>query len=114
VRTVGNPLVLAPLLRLRISESRSDFRVQTIQPQNNFVRWHLLRERLLAALSSFFGIVALVLAAVGLYGVLNYSVIQGEVSVSVRDAAEAAADALPTRFRFRQRAPRAECSEQLG
>ena len=36
----------------------------------------LLRERLLALLSGFFALVGLVLAAVGLYGVLTYAVVQ--------------------------------------
>ena len=50
------------------------FRVHAIETQSDFVRSHLVRERLLATLSLFFALVALVLAAVGLYGVLNYSV----------------------------------------
>ena len=58
----------------------------TIQPQNNFIRWHLVRERLLATLALFFAVVALALAAVGLYGVLNYSVTRQRREISIRMA----------------------------
>jgi ABC-type antimicrobial peptide transport system permease subunit len=46
----------------------------------------LRRERLLATLSLFFAIVALVLAAVGLYGVLNYSVTRQRRQIGIRMA----------------------------
>jgi hypothetical protein len=74
VRTAGNPLALAPVLRQRLTAARPGFRIRTVLPQSDYVTWNMLRERLLAALSFFFAVVALVLAAVGLYGVLNHSV----------------------------------------
>jgi putative ABC transport system permease protein len=86
VRTTGDSLALAPILRRESFRVRSDLRIHSIQPQDNFIRWHLVRERLLAALSLFFALVALVLAAVGLYGVLNYSVIRQRHDISIRMA----------------------------
>lgn len=84
VRTAGDPRALAPALRKVISQT--DVRVKTIQAQSQFVLWHLLRERLLATLSLFFAIVALVLAAFGLFGVMNYSVTQQRREIGIRMA----------------------------
>jgi putative ABC transport system permease protein len=54
--------------------------------QEELVRTQMMGERLLATLSLFFAGVALILAAVGLYGVLNYVVLERRRELGIRIA----------------------------
>jgi predicted permease len=77
---------LSSLLREGVRRNHPDFRVAAIRTQDELVRLQTIRERLLATLSIFFAVVAIVLAGVGLFGVLNYAVIQRRRELGIRIA----------------------------
>jgi predicted permease len=77
---------LAPTLRREVAAANPGFALGDIVSQDKLVDDTLIRERLLATVGSFFGGIALLLAGIGLYGTMSYSVSRRTQEIGLRIA----------------------------
>jgi predicted permease len=84
IRTVLPPLSIAGAVRRAVAAVDQNIPVAEMRTEEEQIRKSLGSERLFAGLVSSFGVIAALLAAIGLYGVMAYSVTRRTAEIGIR------------------------------
>jgi predicted permease len=84
IRTVLPPLSIANAVRHAVADTDAAIPVANIKTEEQQIAESIATERLFSGLVSAFGLMAALLAAIGLYGVMAYSVARRTVEIGIR------------------------------
>ncbi|MGA8166871.1 MAG: ABC transporter permease [Candidatus Acidiferrales bacterium] len=86
LRTAAEPQAILPTIRNVVAEVNSTLPLYNVTTESEQIDRLLFEQRLIARVSGFFGLLALVLACVGLYGLLSYEVSRRTREIGIRIA----------------------------
>jgi predicted permease len=85
IRTAGDPGALASAVRQIVRQKAPEATVYSVETESEMLDHLLFYERLMARLSLIFGLLALLLTCIGVYGVLAYATARrtGEIAIRI-------------------------------